>query len=165
MEYPLLKKLKKYKNIYETKSFAEILKFFEEGDHSEQFTQLYGLISPETGYLINSTVFHSRVLPYKDNDNDKFGDYCLFTITFKSKDLKKNPKNVTLQFKSTDKTFNVYPRILSFCGNDFLCTEHTGTGFYDCNRTYFHFDDDNTTGEGDFMHYKCRFDLAKVFEK
>lgn len=54
-----------------------------------------------------------------------------------------------------------------FDTNDCILFEwHRGKerGFYDCNRTYFHFEKDRNikTFEGDFMHYKCSLTCNQI---
>lgn len=129
--------------------------------------RMEGLISPEeynnkdkndeTDY----TVFEKKVAPFKDDE--KFGCYCKFTVSIMRKDFKEVA--IIIHIKDpTRKQFSKKPlHFMALPEQNCVLFEWAGEGFYDCNRTYFHFDDDdeNETGENDFMHYKCK--LIKMY--
>lgn len=121
--------------------------------------QMEGLISPEVIETLNHTIFGRRIETF---DDEQFGRYCKFTISL----MKKGDITSKIRITITDasgKTFVKKPkRYTDLSKQDCVVFSWKGDGFYDCNRTYFHFEDDeeNTTGEADFMHYKCK--LTKV---
>jgi hypothetical protein len=112
-----------------------------------------GWISPDC-----DTIFGKNICSF---DCPKFGKYCEFKIII-NKPCEKHERT-TIWITDKNRKFYVRPtRGIEYYNakdEDFLVAEWTGEGFYDCNRTYFHFEDsdDNTSGEADFAHYKCKY--------
>jgi len=137
---------------------------------SEHCIKIEGLISPESYTDDSKTKYMVFGQIVKVFDDDKtFGPYCKFSVDvpmrMKKDKLIQKSIRIYIQDKK-EKTITKKPIYYSDINNLSECVlfEWSGDGFYDCNRTYFHFEDDkdNETGEGDFMHYKCKLIKTSV---
>ena len=129
--------------------------------------RMEGLISPEVYEHNNDAyIFNKNVKVFEDDDT--FGNYCKFTIIIYVSGHTNNSYKIRINIEdSAGEKIMKRPLTYSHIPNndeECVCFNWSGPSFYDCDRTYFHFgtDEKNKTGEGDFMHYKCKLTKRSI---